>query len=162
MGARKTRLNSLRLLEQAGAAFTLHPFDESIHSGLGVAEALGLSADRVYKTLVAIPSEGPPALAVIPAEARLDTKALARALGVKRASMATHAEAEALTGLQTGGISALALRHKRFRVLLDESAIHIPGGALLVSAGKRGLNLELAVEDLLRVTEAQVARLTQT
>lgn len=157
--SKKIRLNSMRWLEQEGVRYRQHPFDESIHSGLGVAEALGVSPDRVYKTLVAIASEGPPALAILPAEALLDTKALALALGVKRASMAAHAEAEALTGLQVGGISALALRHRRFRVLLDDSAMAIEDGKILVSAGTRGLNLELAVEDLLRLTEAKVATL---
>ena len=75
---------------------------------------------------------------------------LADVLGEKKVTLATQRQAEELTGLQSGGISALALTHKRFQVVLDNSSLDFP--AIAVSAGQRGLNVRLAPEDFLEVT----------
>lgn len=136
------KLNSMRLLERQGIAYRSHAFPDRIHSALGVAEALGLPAEMVYKTLVVLRPGGKPLLVMLAGDRELDLKRLARALGVKDLRMAPQAEAERLTGLQTGGISALALRHKGFPAYLDRAAQDLPEGRVLVSAGRRGLNLE--------------------
>jgi Cys-tRNA(Pro)/Cys-tRNA(Cys) deacylase len=119
-----------------------------------VADFLGLPRRQVYKTLVVLPADGKPVLVMVPGSRELNLKNVAAAMGQKKVYMASHKEAEKLTGLQTGGISALALRHKNFAVFLDRPALELD--AILVSAGKRGVNLELAVADLIRVTGAQI------
>ena len=105
---------------------------------------------------MAIP-EGPgrtrPLLVLIACERQLDLKALARSLGQKRVRMAGRREAEELTGLEVGGISALAVRPGTFQVLLDAPAQHLD--RIHVSAGVRGADLELAVADLVALTGAR-------
>ena len=93
-------------------------------------------------------------LAVVPVAARLDLKALARAAGAKRAALAERADAERLSGSVVGGISPLGGR-TRLPLILDDSALALP--AILVSAGRRGLDVELAPADLLRVTGGRAA-----
>jgi Cys-tRNA(Pro)/Cys-tRNA(Cys) deacylase len=151
----KRKTNSMRLLEARKISYTAHSYSPDIHSADGVAEVLGVSAAEVFKTLVALPQRGRPLLAIVPGDRELDLKALAKAADDKKVHMATQKEAEALTGLQVGGISALALLDKGFRVILDASARQFP--AIYVSAGERGLNLRVAVEDLVRITRARVA-----
>jgi Cys-tRNA(Pro)/Cys-tRNA(Cys) deacylase len=151
------RTNSMRLLESRRVPYTAHYFSPSIHSADGVAEALGVPAAQVFKTLVALPQRGKPLLALVPGDRELDLKALAKAAGDKKVHMATQKEAEALTGLQVGGISALALLDKGFRVFLDASAEGFD--TILVSAGERGINLQLPVADLVRLTRARLAPL---
>jgi Cys-tRNA(Pro)/Cys-tRNA(Cys) deacylase len=109
--------------------------------------------------LVALPDEAnrKPMLVVIPGPASLDLKALAQAAHLKKVRMASHAQAEELTGLQTGGISPLALLQKGFRVYLDHQALHF--STIAISAGQRGVNLELAVKDLVALTNAQIVDL---
>jgi len=151
------RTNSMRLLESRRVPYTAHYFSPSIHSADGVAEALGVPAAQVFKTLVALPQRGKPLLAIVPGDRELDLKALAKAAGDKKVHMATQKEAEALTGLQVGGISALALLDKGFRVFLDASAEGFD--TILVSAGERGINLQLPVAGLVRLTRARLAPL---
>ena len=153
--------NAMRMLDSRGIGYEALYFDADIHSATGVAEALGLPPERVFKTLVVMPDtpvRGRPLLAIVPGDAELDLKALAQAAGEKRVRMATQREAEQLTGLQVGGISALALLHKGFRVLLDASAQQFD--QIAVSAGQRGLNVELPVAALIALTGAQLATLT--
>jgi len=154
------RNNVTRLLDSKGVAYILHTYEPERHSAEEVAALLGLECERVFKTLVALGEtpRGKPLLAIVPGPAELDLKKLAQSVGEKRVRMATQREAEQLTGPQVGGISALALLHKGFRVLLDDSAQRFERSA--VSAGQRGLNVELSVEALLALTGAQVAALT--
>ncbi|HET9772613.1 MAG TPA: Cys-tRNA(Pro) deacylase [Acidimicrobiia bacterium] len=112
--------------------------------GLEAAEQLGVDAAGVFKTLVA-EVDGRLAVAVVPVAARLDLKALAAAAGGRRAVLAEAADAERATGYVVGGISPLGHR-KRLPVFLDESMRERP--TVLVSAGRRGLELELAPADL--------------
>jgi Cys-tRNA(Pro)/Cys-tRNA(Cys) deacylase len=106
----------------------------------------------VYKTLVVQPGQGKPVLVLVAGCRELDLKKVAKALGQKKVQMATHKDAETWTGLQTGGISALALLHKKFSVYIDRRALALT--RILMSAGKRGVNLELAVADVLKLTRA--------
>lgn len=153
--------NATRLLQSRKIDFVVHKYDYEggVHSAVEVAEAVGLPAERVFKTLVALPDKpnAKPILAVIPGPETLDLKQLATAVGVKKMKMATHSQAEELTGLQTGGISPLALVNRGFRVIIDDSAkAH---ETIAVSAGQRGVNLELEPGDLLNVTGARTANL---
>ena len=136
---------------RAGVAFTVHEFrhDPRAESyGLEAVEKLGLEAARVFKTLVA-DVDGALTVAVVPVEAQLDLRALG-----KRARMAGAAAAERATGYVAGGISPLGQRRALPTVVdvsaLDHETIH-------VSAGRRGLELELAPADLVELTGARVA-----
>ena len=136
---------------RAGVAFTVHEFrhDPRAESyGLEAVEKLGLEAARVFKTLVA-DVDGALTVAVVPVEAQLDLRALG-----KRARMAGAAAAERATGYVAGGISPLGQRRALPTVVdvsaLDHETIH-------VSAGRRGLELELAPTDLVELTGARVA-----
>ncbi|NJN94202.1 MAG: aminoacyl-tRNA deacylase [Anaerolineales bacterium] len=152
------KLNSMRILEQQKVSYIIREFPDTIHSADGVADHFGLPRESVYKTLVVLPNTGKPILVMVSGSRELDLRKLATAVGQKKAQMAAHKEAERLTGLQTGGISALALLHKNFAVYLDQPALALE--RILVSAGKRGVNLELAVQDLIRVTKAKVVEAT--
>ncbi|GAB4501417.1 MAG: Cys-tRNA(Pro) deacylase [Anaerolineales bacterium] len=123
------------------------------------ARFLGIAPERVFKTIVITREKGKPLLAVIPGPAQVDLKKLAAALGEKKVSLPSEREAEALTGLQAGGISPLALINKGFQTVIDASAqtlreIHISGG-------QRGLNIRLPVSDLARLTRARFAAITK-
>lgn len=135
-------------------------YDPEVYvSAVEVAEAVGLPPGQVFKTLVTQPESGKPILAVIPAPAELDLKALAKAAGLKKVRMATQADAERLTGLQKGGISALALVNKGFRVFLDSSATQFD--QIAMSAGERGVQVQLAPQDFVRVTGVRSASIAQ-
>ncbi|MFJ7191405.1 Cys-tRNA(Pro) deacylase [Streptomyces bacillaris] len=145
-------------LTAAGTAFTVHAYDHAPSSpsyGEEAAEALGVSPDRVFKTLVA-DVDGELTVAVVPVAGSLDLKALAAAVGGKRATMADPAAAERTTGYVRGGISPLGQR-KRLRTVLDTSArAHT---TICVSAGRRGLEVELSAEDLAGLTGAVFAEI---
>lgn len=141
---------------RAGAGFTLHsyPHDPAAPSyGEEAAHALGADPSRVYKTLVAV-VDGALTVAVLPVSCSLDLKALATAAGGKRAAMADPAAAERGTGYVRGGISPLGQR-RRLPTVLDAS-VH-EHGSVYVSAGRRGLEIELAPADLLALTGAVTA-----
>ena len=143
-------------LTAAGTAYTVHSYDhDPAHPSYGeeAAEAMGVSPDRVFKTLVA-DVDGALTVAVVPVAGQLDLKALAAAVGGKRAAMADPALAERTTGYVRGGISPLGQR-KRLPTVLDASAA--AHATICVSAGRRGLEVELAPEDLRQLTGAVLA-----
>lgn len=143
-------------LSRAGVRFTLHEYTHDPRAesfGLEAAQALGLDPARVLKTLV-VSVDGALAVGVVPVSGQLDLKALARALGGSRATMAEVAAAERATGYVAGGISPVGQK-RRHPTVLDESALDHP--TVFVSAGRRGLDLEIAPADLVRVTDATVA-----
>lgn len=146
------------VLTTAGTAFTVHAYDHDPAApsyGEEAAEAMGVSPDRVFKTLVA-DVDGELTVAVVPVAGSLDLKALASAVGGKRATMADPAAAERTTGYVRGGISPLGQR-KRLRTVLDASARSHT--TICVSAGRRGLEVELAAEDLAGLTGAVFAEI---
>jgi Cys-tRNA(Pro)/Cys-tRNA(Cys) deacylase len=149
------KTNSMRLLESKKVPYSVHRYSAERLSAEEVAALVDKPPEQVFKTLVVVPPRGKALLAIVPANHELDLKKLAQAAGEKKVQMATQKEAESLTGLQVGGISALALTHKGFRVFLDASARSQQ--TILVSAGQRGIQLELGPDDLSRVTNAQVA-----
>ncbi|MCF3133383.1 Cys-tRNA(Pro) deacylase [Streptomyces olivochromogenes] len=143
-------------LTAAGVAYTVHAYDHDPgHPSYGeeAAEAMGVSPDRVFKTLVA-DVDGALTVAVVPVAGSLDLKALATAVGGKRAAMADPALAERTTGYVRGGISPLGQR-KKLRTVLDASAS--AHGTICVSAGRRGLEVELSPGDLTTLTQAVLA-----
>jgi Cys-tRNA(Pro)/Cys-tRNA(Cys) deacylase len=143
-------------LTAAGMEFTVHSYEhDPSHPSYGeeAAEAMGVSPDRVFKTLVA-DVDGALVVGVVPVAGSLDLKALATAVGGKRAAMADPALAERTTGYVRGGISPVGQRRK-LRTVLDESAS--AHSTICVSAGRRGLEVELAPGDLAKVTEATLA-----
>jgi Cys-tRNA(Pro)/Cys-tRNA(Cys) deacylase len=154
-----TRTNAMRLLDREGVSYAAHVFSDTIRSAQEVASAVGIPAERVFKTLVTVTDDNETVLAMLPGDAELDLKALARAAGAKRCHMASHRDAERITGLQVGGISPLALTQRGWQVFLDASAL--AQERVLVSAGKRGINLELRVDDLVRITGAVVTELVR-
>ena len=149
-----SKTNSMRLLDGQGIPYEVYTFSSDIHSALGVAESTGIPVDYVYKTLVVVRQDGKPLLAICPGHCQVSLKKLAQVIGEKKLRMATQKEAERFTGLQVGGISALALIKGAFPVYLDRSALALE--RIVVSAGRRGINLRLAVGDLIRVTGAVV------
>ncbi|MHC5908650.1 Cys-tRNA(Pro) deacylase [Streptomyces sp. S6] len=143
-------------LTAAGVAYTVHAYEhDPAHPSYGeeAAEAMGVSPDRVFKTLVA-DVDGALTVAVVPVAGTLDLKALATAVGGKKAAMADPALAERTTGYVRGGISPLGQR-KRLPTVLDASAdAHT---TICVSAGRRGLEVELSPTDLAGLTGAVLA-----
>ena len=152
------KLNSMRVLEAQGVRYEVLSFPDTIHSAVGVATYYGLPPAQVYKTLVIVLSQGQPALVLIAGDRELQLKQLAQALGEKKLRMATQKEAEALTGLKVGGISALALSHRGFPVYIDGAAAAL--AEIIVSAGQRGMDMCLTVADLVRVTGATFTEVT--
>jgi Cys-tRNA(Pro)/Cys-tRNA(Cys) deacylase len=147
---------AVAVLEREGVAHRLLEYDLDPRAeayGLEAAEKLGLPPERVFKTLV-VAVDGGHVFALVPVAARLDTKALG-----KRARMADPADAQRVTGYVKGGTSVLGGR-KRLPVLLDESALELD--AIVLNAGRRGLQMELAPDDLIRLTGARTLRLAAT
>jgi len=146
---------AMRALEGKRIPYEALEYPDDLRDAEEIAIILDLPAEEVFKTLVVLPPEPgkKPLLVMIPADTQLDLKKLAAAVGAKKLKMATHREAETLTGLQVGGISAVALLNKGFVVYIDRSA----GGRerVCVSAGKRGLQLRLAAADLIQLTNAR-------
>lgn len=143
-------------LTKAKAEFTLHPYEHDANAqayGEEAADALGVPYERIFKTLVA-EVEGALAVAVVPVSGKLDLKALAAALGGKKAAMADAAKVERVTGYVVGGISPLGQR-KRLPTVVDASALEF--GTIYFSAGKRGLQIETAPADLISLTGAVTA-----
>jgi Cys-tRNA(Pro)/Cys-tRNA(Cys) deacylase len=150
---------AVRAAEAAGVEFTLHRYDHDPKAdsfGLEAAEKLGVPPERVFKTLVAKVDGKQLVMAILPVADRLDLKKLAAAAGGKKAELAEPAAAERATGYVVGGISPLGGR-KRLPTLLDASVARWE--TVLVSAGQRGLQIELAPQDLTRLTEATAAEL---
>lgn len=148
-------------LDQAKVAYTLHPYIHDARAesyGDEAAAALGVDPRRIFKTLIAT-VDGKLVCAVVPVAAMLSLKALAAAVGGKRAELAEPAQAQRATGYVLGGISPLG--HKtRIPVVIDESALGFP--SVFVSAGKRGLQVELAPAELVSLTAATTTPVATT
>ncbi|MDM7832429.1 Cys-tRNA(Pro) deacylase [Cellulomonas edaphi] len=148
---------ALIALDAAGVAHTARAYEHDPASTLGygleAAHALGVPPEQVFKTLLA-DVDGVLVVAVVPVTGQLDLKALAHARGAKKAAMADQHAAERATGYVVGGISPLGQR-VRHPTVVDETVWLFD--TVLVSGGRRGLDVELAPDDLVRLTEAVVA-----
>ncbi|MBI1352389.1 MAG: Cys-tRNA(Pro) deacylase [Actinomycetales bacterium] len=143
-------------LTRARVSFTTHAYDHDPRSasfGVEAAEALGLTTDEVFKTLMAL-VDGNPVIAVVPVSGSLDLKGLAAAAGGRRAEMADPAVAERLTGYVVGGISPIGQK-RALPTFVDETAELFD--VIYVSGGRRGLDIGLAPADLLALTNGQYA-----
>ncbi|GAB3819022.1 Cys-tRNA(Pro) deacylase [Tessaracoccus terricola] len=147
-------------LQRAGIRFEVRTYEHdpaAASYGLEAAEALGVEPARVFKTLL-VEADGGLAVGIVPVDAQLDLKAIAAALGAKRAVMADPAAAERSTGYVVGGISPIGQK-KALPTVLDASADAHP--TVLVSGGKRGLDIELAPGDLLAATRGSSAAIAR-
>ena len=157
----RAKTNAARLLDARGIPYVVRVYDadRAFHSADEAADLLGVPGETVYKTLVVLRegarAAGKPMLVLVPSNRQTDLKKLARTLGEKKLRMDTKAEAERLTGLQIGAISPLAVRSGAFEVLVDEAVRTIE--RIHISAGIRGVDLEVGVADLLAATEARLS-----
>jgi Cys-tRNA(Pro)/Cys-tRNA(Cys) deacylase len=150
------KTNAMRALEAAGVAYEAASYEPALTSAEEVAHALGVPPSEIYKTLVMVREGDEKLLVMVPGDKEVSPKVLARSLGARSVAMVSKREAERLTGLQTGGIGALALLGRRFTVLIDRDALgreHI-----YVNGGRRGLNLRVPVAGLMRLTGARAVQ----
>ncbi|HEV7848061.1 MAG TPA: Cys-tRNA(Pro) deacylase [Mycetocola sp.] len=148
-------------LTSLGVWFAPHTYEHQPGTagyGLEAAEALGVEANRVFKTLLA-DADGMLVVAIVPVSGQLDLKALATAVGAKRAGMADPALAERKSGYVVGGISPIGQK-TRLRTVLDESAAEF--ATVFVSGGRRGFDIELDPTDLLSVTGGALAAISRS
>jgi Cys-tRNA(Pro)/Cys-tRNA(Cys) deacylase len=150
-----------RVARQAKLDFTLHEYvhDEQAEYGIEAAQQLGVDGARVFKTLVARTADDRHVVAVVPVTAHLDLKALAAAVHAKHAEMARPADAQRLTGYVIGGISPLGQKRK-LPTVIDAAAREY--ATVFVSGGRRGLEIELAPDDLVRMTDATIAEIARS
>jgi Cys-tRNA(Pro)/Cys-tRNA(Cys) deacylase len=143
-------------LSKAGVSFTLHEYDydpNAARIGMQAAEALGVDPERLLKTLMA-KAGGAVVCVLVPSDAEVSLKKLAAAAGAKDAAMLPPAEAERITGYHVGGISPFGQK-KRARVFVDRATL--AHASIIVNGGRRGLQIELAPADLVRVLDATAA-----
>jgi Cys-tRNA(Pro)/Cys-tRNA(Cys) deacylase len=154
------KTNGARFLENLGIAFELREYevDPEDLSAVRVAKEVGMPPEQVFKTLLATGGPGVYFFAVIPGDAELDLKKLARAAGVRKAEMVHLKEVQPLTGYIRGGVTVFGAR-KAYPVFVDETVILFD--QISVSAGARGTQLLLSPDDYLRAAEAQTADLTK-
>lgn len=148
-------------LTAAGIAFTAHAYEHdpaNTNFGLEAASALGLDPEQVFKTLLA-DVDGSLVVGIVPVTGKLDLKALAAAVGGKKAEMADPKVAERRTGYVVGGISPIGQKNRHVTVLDETAELW---DTVYVSGGKRGFDIELAPADLVRVTGAIVADIARS
>ena len=155
------KTNGARLLESLNIPFALQEYevDPDDLSALTVAKKIGMPPEQVFKTLLITGGPGVYVFAVIPGNAELDFKKLARAAGLRKAEMVPLKDVQPLTGYIRGGVTVFGAK-KPFPVFVDETAILFD--KISVSAGTRGTQLILSPADYLRATEAHTADLTKS
>ncbi|OTO46198.1 Cys-tRNA(Pro) deacylase [Enterococcus faecium] len=154
------KTNAIRMVEQKMIPYTEHEYewDENHLSASSVAEQLPESQSRIFKTLVAVGNVTGPLVAVIPGEAELNLKKLAKVSGNKKVEMLHLKDLEATTGYIRGGCSPIGMK-KLFPTYLDQIAENYD--QIIVSAGRRGLQMELAPQDICALTSGQFADIKQ-
>ena len=155
------KTNGARILESLGISFELREYevDPDDLSALAVAKKVGMPPEQVFKTLLTTGGPGVYAFAVIPGDAELDFKKLARAAGLRKAEMVPLKEVQPLTGYVRGGVTVFGAK-KPYPVFVDETAILFD--KISVAAGTRGTQIILSPADYLRATEAKTADLTKS
>jgi Cys-tRNA(Pro)/Cys-tRNA(Cys) deacylase len=148
------KTNAMRVLDIAKIPYEVFNYSPELHGAQEAAEAMGVSPEIVYKTLVVLLESGKskPMLVIVAGTHEINLKTLGQRVGEKKLRMASQKEAEQLTGLLVGGISPLALLQKNFGIYIDNSALALE--FIHISAGQRGINLRLATADLLKITKA--------
>ncbi|MDH5606235.1 MAG: Cys-tRNA(Pro) deacylase [Anaerolineae bacterium] len=152
--------NVTRMLDGKKIPYRAHQLPPEKLGALEAAEYLGVSPQQMFKTIVVLRlTKGKPILALVSGESQVDAKALANVVGEKKVKVSTQAEAEKLTGLQTGGISPLALINKGFQVIIDQSAETHED--IYISGGQRGINIQLKPGDLIKITQARLGNISK-
>lgn len=153
------KTNVMRVLEKAKIAYTPHYYEHGIEAvdGVSVAQQLGQNVETVYKTLVTQGTDGSYAVFVIPVAAELDLKKAAKSIAQKSVAMLHVADLHKVTGYVRGGCSPIGMK-KQFTTVLDASAN--AQKTIMVSAGKIGAQIEIAPNDLLVLTRAQISAIT--
>ena len=151
--------NVTRFLDAHKVTYVAHELPPEKLGAVEAAQHMGVSPDQVFKTIVITREKKKPLLAVIPGPRTVDLKLLASFLDEKKVSLPTEREAEALTGLQAGGISPLALINKGFQVVIDSAAQGYE--KIYVSGGQRGLDILLPVNDLAKLTNARFGNISK-
>ncbi len=154
------KTNGARVLENLSICFELREYevDPDDLSAITVARKIGMPPEQVFKTLITTGGPGVYLFAVVPGDAELDFKKLARAAGVRKTEMVALKEVQALTGYIRGGVTVFGAK-KAFPVFVDETAILFD--KISVSAGTRGTQLILSPDDYIRAASAQTADLTK-
>ena len=147
------KTNALRILDAAGIKYTPREYDPDITDGESVAHTLGLDPDRTFKTLVTIGSDNEHYVFIVPVNFSLDMKKAASSVGVKRVEMIKQKELFPLTGYIHGGCSPIGMK-KKFVTVLNDTATLFP--TINVSGGRVGLQIEIAVDALIKAAEAIV------
>ncbi len=152
---------AINAAKKAKITYTVHEYDHDPSSdsyGIEAAEKLGISKERMFKTLIVKYGSKELAVAVVPVSTMLNMKLFAKAIGAKKASMADAADVERSTGYVLGGVSPLGQK-KRLKTIIDSSAENYP--TIYVSAGRRGLDIELKPQDLEKLTNGQFAEISK-
>ncbi len=154
------KTNAARILEGLAIPFTLQEYEVDLEdlSAIQVARKIGLPVEQVFKTLLTLTGQGEYAFAVVPGDAELDFKKLARAAGARKTEMVSLKDVQPLTGYIRGGVTVFGAR-KDFPVFVDETIELFD--VISVSAGQRGTQILLAPTDYLRAAKATVADLTK-
>jgi Cys-tRNA(Pro)/Cys-tRNA(Cys) deacylase len=156
---KQQKLNSMRLLEANDIPYEAIDYDSSIKDAVQVAAAVGTPPFMVYKTLIVQSvATNKPLIVMIASENQLDLKKMATASGEKKVKMAKQIDAEKLTGLQAGGISALMLTDKHWPVYIDQPATELQ--YIVISAGQRGTQLRVPLMPLLNLLGAKIAEVS--
>ena len=159
-GGPAEKTNAARLLDRLGVGYELRAYevDESDLTAISVARKIGLPPEQVFKTLLTATSAREHLFAVVPGDAELDLKKLARACEAKKVELASLKEVEPLTGYIRGGVTVMGAK-RQFPAFVDETIELFD--VISVSAGQRGLQLVLSPADYLRAAEARLADLTK-
>ncbi len=151
--------NITRFLDARKVDYIAHELPAEKLGALEAAQYMGVPPEQVFKTIVVTREKKKPILAVIPGPRTVDLKLLASFLAEKKVSLPTEREAEALTGLQAGGISPLALINKGFQTVIDSAAQGYE--KIYISGGQRGLDIQLPVSDLAKLTNARFGNISR-
>jgi Cys-tRNA(Pro)/Cys-tRNA(Cys) deacylase len=151
--------NITRFLDSRKIKYTAHEIPAEKLGAVEAAQFMDVPQERVFKTIVTTREKGKPVLVLIPGPRVVDLKLLASFLGEKKMSLPSEREAEALTGLQAGGISPLALINKGFQVVLDSAAQEF--AEIYISGGQRGLDIQLPVADLIKLVNAKAGNVSR-
>jgi len=148
--------NVTRLLDSRNVDFVAHELPDEKLGAINVAKALDVPLEQVFKTIVVKRlNKGKTILAMVPGNKEVNLKLMAQALNEKKVVLASHREAEQITGLKVGGISPLALINRGFQVIIDLSAKNFE--RIYISGGERRLNINIRVPDLIDITNASTA-----
>jgi Cys-tRNA(Pro)/Cys-tRNA(Cys) deacylase len=151
--------NITRFLDAHKVVYTAHELPQEKLGAVEAAQYMSVPSEQVFKTIVITRQKKKPVLAVIPGPRIVDLKLLATYLAEKKVFLPPEREAEGLTGLQAGGISPLALINKGFQVVIDSAAQAYE--KIYISGGQRGLDIQLPVSDLAKLTNARFGNISK-